>query len=227
VVHEINNPLAGILNYLKLMARFIKQGPLNATSQEKFGRYLELVINETERCSRIVSNLLAFSRKSSMTHDPVDLTEVLERCAMLSQHKLELADIRLHRRWNADLPWVRGDANQLQQCVVNLVFNAVDAMPHGGDLHLTAVALPAERGVAIDIRDTGSGITSADQSLIFEPFYTTKKEGAGVGLGLSTTLGIVERHQGRLTIEDTGPQGTTFRIWLPCDASGDGQEATP
>lgn len=227
VVHEINNPLAGVLNYLKLMAHHIKEGPLQPASEEKFGRYLELVINETERCSRIISNLLAFSRKSTMAHDPVDLVEVLERCVMLSQHKLELADIRLHTQWDADLPLVRGDANQLQQCVVNLVFNAIDAMPDGGDLYLSAVALRVEREVAIEIRDTGAGIAPANRCLIFEPFYTTKNAGAGVGLGLSTTLGIVEHHRGRLTIEDTGPQGTTFRIQLPIGASGGGRETVP
>ncbi|MEJ2638866.1 MAG: response regulator [Desulfosarcinaceae bacterium] len=227
VVHEINNPLAGVLNYLKLMAHFIEEGPLKPATQEKFGHYLELVINETQRCSRIISNLLAFSRKSSMAQDPVDLVGVLERCVMLSQHKLELADIRLHTQWNEDLPPVRGDANQLQQCAVNLVFNAIDAMPDGGDLYLTAAALKTEQAVAIDVRDTGGGIAPADRSLVFEPFYTTKKAGAGVGLGLSTTLGIVERHQGRLTIEDTGAQGTTFRIRLPVDPLSGGREVSP
>jgi two-component system, NtrC family, sensor kinase len=227
VVHEINNPLAGVLNYLKLMAHLINEGPLQPATEEKFGRYLELVITETQRCSRIISNLLAFSRKSMLTHDPVDLGEILERSVMLSQHKLELAGIRLHTRWDGDLPLVRGDANQLQQCVVNLVFNAIDAMPEGGDLYLTAETLRAQGEVAIEVRDTGSGIAPADRCLIFEPFYTTKKVGAGVGLGLSTTLGIVEHHRGRLTIEDTGPQGTTFRIQLPIGASDGDREAVP
>jgi PAS domain S-box-containing protein len=227
VVHEINNPLAGVLNYLKLMSHQIQAGPLQPATEEKFGRYLELVINETQRCSRIISNLLAFSRKSTLTHDPVDLGGILERCVMLSQHKLELADIRLHTRWDADLPLVWGDANQLQQCVVNLVFNAIDAMPEGGDLYLSAVALKAQGEVAIEVRDTGGGIAPADRSLIFEPFYTTKQAGAGVGLGLSTTLGIIEHHQGRLTIEETGSHGTTFRIWLPIGASDGGREAVP
>jgi signal transduction histidine kinase len=229
VVHEINNPLAGVLNYLKLMAHIMTDtdGPLEPASQQKFGRYLELVINETQRCSRIISNLLAFSRKSSMARDPVDLAGVLDRCVMLSQHKLELAGIRLHSQWEEGLPLVMGDANQLQQCVVNLVFNAIDAMPEGGDLHLTAVALKREGAVAIEVRDTGGGIAPADRPFIFEPFYTTKKAGAGVGLGLSTTLGIVERHGGRLTIEETGSQGTTFRIWLPSDPSKGRREASP
>jgi PAS domain S-box-containing protein len=220
VVHEINNPLAGVLNYMKLMEHQMDAGPLTATTQEKFGTYLELVINETQRCSRIVSNLLAFSRKSAPAHNPVELAATLDRCALLSQHKLELQSIRLHCHWSANLPTVRGDANQLQQCVVNLVFNAMDAMPEGGDLYLTAMALPAEGAVSVEVRDTGSGIDPAHQPHIFEPFYTTKREGAGVGLGLSTTFGIVQRHGGRLSIEETGPDGTTFRIWLPCDRAG-------
>jgi signal transduction histidine kinase len=219
VVHEINNPLAGVLNYMKLMAHLIGEGPLNPSTQEKFSGYLELVITETQRCSRIVSNLLAFSRKSTLAYDRVNLATVLDRCVMLSQHKMELHAIRLHNQWEADLPMVWGDANQLQQCVVNLVFNAIDAMPDGGDLFLTATALTPEAAVAIEVRDTGGGIAIADQPHVFEPFYTTKRDGAGVGLGLSTTFGIVQRHKGRLTIEATGPGGSAFRIWLPCDAN--------
>jgi PAS domain S-box-containing protein len=217
VVHEINNPLAGVLNYLKLMTHLIAKGPLTAANQEKFSGFLELVVNETQRCSRIVSNLLAFSRKSPLVHDPVELGAILERCVMLSQHKLELQAIHLHCDWATPLPAVWGDANQLHQCVVNLVFNAMDAMPEGGDLYLNAFCLPVEAAVAVEVRDTGSGIAPAHQPHVFEPFYTTKGDGAGVGLGLSTTFGIVQRHRGRLTIEETGPGGTTFRIWLPCN----------
>ncbi len=219
VVHEINNPLAGVLNYMKLMEHLIGEGPLKPSTQEKFSGYLELVITETQRCSRIVSNLLAFSRKSTLAYDRVNLATVLERCVMLSQHKLELLSIHLHTQWEADLPVVWGDANQLQQCVVNLVFNAIDAMPEGGDLFLAATALTQEAAVAIEVRDTGGGIACSDQPHVFEPFYTTKRDGAGVGLGLSTTFGIVQRHGGRLTIEATGPDGTAFRIWLPCGAN--------
>jgi signal transduction histidine kinase len=227
VVHEINNPLAGVLNYLKLMRHLIEKGPLSTDGQERFGGYLELVVNETQRCSKIVSNLLAFSRKSPLNYDRVDLGAVLKRCVMLSQHKLELSAIRLHGEWDADLPPVWGDANQLQQCVVNLVFNAIDAMPDGGDLYIAAVSLAKEGAVAIDVRDTGNGIAPADRPLIFEPFFTTKSEGAGVGLGLSTTFGIVQRHRGRLSIEETGPEGTTIRIWLPCEKGADAPEGAP
>lgn len=223
VVHEINNPLAGVLNYMKLMEHIVGEGPLSPANQERFGGYLELVITETQRCSRIVSNLLAFSRKSSLTYGCVDLAMVMDRCGMLSQHKLELQSIRLHKQWGTDLPAVWGDANQLQQCVVNLIFNAIDAMPDGGDLYLKAAALTEAAAVAIEVRDTGGGIDPADQPYVFEPFYTTKSDGAGVGLGLSTTFGIVQRHRGHLTIEATGSGGTTFRIWLPCEADRDHQ----
>ncbi|MDJ0784433.1 MAG: response regulator [Desulfosarcinaceae bacterium] len=227
VAHEINNPLAGVLNYLKLMAHITSEGKGNSETLKRFDNYLDLVINETQRCSKIVSNLLAFSRKSALVREPVDLSEMLSRCVLLSQHKLELHAIQLHCRWDAQLPTVEGDTNQLQQCVVNLVFNAIDAMPDGGDLFLSAAHRKAEQAVVIEVRDTGRGIDPTNRPLIFEPFFTTKQEGAGVGLGLSTSFGIIERHRGRLSVEESGPEGTTFRIWLPVMLTAADREASP
>ena len=139
VVHEINNPLSGILNYLRLMARVLKRGPLDAGRQSKFEGYLELVESETARCSRIVSNLLTFSRKSPPAVGPVDIADLIERSLILSQHKLTLSDIAVSSTIAPVLPRVEGDFNQLQQCMINLIFNAIDAMPQGGTLELTYI----------------------------------------------------------------------------------------
>jgi len=189
VIHEINNPLSGILNYLRLMKRVLGQGPLAEDRQEKFQRYLDLVENETQRCSQIVSSLLSFSRVSPPAFGRIQIDELLTRCVLLSRHKLDLSNIRLETDIPSDLPPVQGDFNQLQQCVINLIFNAIDAMPDGGTLFLNGHVDEGRKLVTVTVKDTGRGISAPDLPHIFEPFFTTKNEGYGVGLGLSTVYG--------------------------------------
>jgi PAS domain S-box-containing protein len=215
VVHEINNPLSGILNYLRLMARLLQEGAFSDERREKFKRYLTIADTETNRCSQIVSNLLSFSRRSPAAFAPVDVAELLRRTTLLSQHKLELSHIRLEVRIPPDLPAVEGDFNQLQQCVINLIFNAIDAMPQGGTLVLEAKAGDPAQTVAIRVQDTGPGIPPEHLSSIFEPFFTTKSEGHGLGLGLSTVYGIVERHHGTVAARNLDEGGALFVITLP------------
>ncbi|BBO82261.1 hypothetical protein DSCO28_28270 [Desulfosarcina ovata subsp. sediminis] len=219
VAHEINNPLAGILNYIRLMQRTVQKGPLPAEKQARFGDYLELVETETDRCAKIVSSLLTFSRKSPVSMGPVSVEEVLERSIVLARHRLELANVELATHIDDHLPAIRGDANQLQQCLLNLIFNAVDAMLRGGTLTLAARTDTPAGMVAITVQDTGHGISEADMGHIFEPFFTTKQEGSGIGLGLSTTYGIIERHGGTLTAASQPGQGTRFEIRLPLSPS--------
>ena len=220
VAHEINNPLSGILNYQKLMLRILNRGQPEPADQAKFERYLETATRETERCSQIVSNLLTFSRPSPETRAPVDINELIQRCVVLSRHRLELSGISLELRLSAAPMTVLGDMNQLQQCLLNLVFNAVDAMPKGGALTLGAQPAVDGRSVELAVADSGCGITTEDQARIFEPFFTTKAEGAGVGLGLSTTYGIVERHGGEIQVDSQPGRGTTFTIIVPAATPG-------
>lgn len=215
VVHEINNPLSGILNYLRLMMRILKQKELNSEHRQKFQRYLELVESETGRCSQIVSSLLTFSRKSPPSFGEVSVEELLNRSRILSQHKLELGNIRLDLSVKKDIPPVHGDFNQLQQCLINLIFNAIDAMPDGGNLRIEGDYDTDKKLVTIEVKDSGCGIEAKDLPHIFEPFFTTKKEGYGVGLGLSTVYGIIERHKGTIRVESHIGTGTVFTIFLP------------
>ena len=219
VVHEINNPLSGILNYLRLMSRILRQGALSEDRKEKFQRYLNLVENETNRCSQIVSGLLSFSRISPPSFGHVRIDELLQRCILLSQHKLELSSIRLESKIQPNLPPVDGDFNQLQQCVINLIFNAIDAMPEGGNLTLNGHLDGNSDKVIITVRDSGRGIPPENLPHIFEPFFTTKNEGYGVGLGLSTVYGIMERHNGSVNVESQPGQGTAFMLELPVSGS--------
>ncbi len=215
VVHEINNPLFGNLNYLQLMSRILDRGPINEEHIDKFKRYLELVEHETSRCSQIISSLLTFSRKSPPSFDNVQIVDLLDRCTILSKHKLELSNINLVRSVDSGVPPVFGDFNQLQQCIFNLIFNAVDAMPNGGTIHLNGQYDANKDKVIVTVKDSGPGIPKDDLSHIFEPFFTTKEEGYGVGLGLSTVYGIIEHHNGSVSVESTPGEGATFIFELP------------
>ncbi len=219
VVHEINNPLSGIRNYLQLMLRMLQDGAPGGARLEKFKRYLEIAESETARCSQIVAGLLGFSRRSEETLAPVDLGEVVRRCLLLSRHKLELSGIRVECTVPPGLPCVRGDFNQLQQCLINLIFNAIDAMPGGGVLEIGLAADPVGRAVRVGVADTGAGIPAEHLPHLFEPFFTTKKEGYGLGLGLATVYGIVERHGGTIEVENRPRGGAAFTITLPIAAA--------
>ncbi len=221
VVHELNNPLAGILNYIRLMIKIINRGSLDQKNIEKFHRYLTLVESETHRCSKIVSNLLAFSRKSELELKAMSINELLEKCILLSQHKLMLQNIQIKTDLNPEIPEVFGDFNQIQQCVINLIFNAMDAMPDGGALTLASSFDPEKEMVKIKIEDTGCGITDEDLPQIFDPFYSTKTEGKGLGLGLSVVYGIIDRHKGSVTVESDPGKGTVFTISLPAEKMED------
>ena len=214
VVHEINNPLSGILNYIRLMIRVITRGPLAEERREKFKEYLNLVENEINRCSQIVSNLLTFSRKSPVDFENISVADLIDKCAILSHHKLELQNIKLEIEIQSQIPPIKGDFNQLQQCVINLIFNSIDSMPKGGTLTLSGQYDPSEKLVKIIVKDTGHGISEEDLPYIFEPFFTTK-EGYGVGLGLSTVYGILERHKGTVNVESRLDGGSTFTLQLP------------
>ena len=215
VVHEINNPLSGILNYLRLMLRILGEKQLDKERVEKFQHYLKIVENETDRCSQIVANLLNFSRISPPAFGEVRIEKLIDRCILLSQHKLELSHIRLESNIQANIPAVNGDFNQLQQCIINLIFNAIDAMPEGGTLTLEGHHDSEKRRVVLTIKDTGQGIAPDDLPYIFEPFFTTKSQAYGVGLGLSTVYGIMERHNGSVDASNQPGAGAVFKLNIP------------
>jgi len=214
VAHEINNPLSGVLNYLRLMQRMLGEAGRPDRS-DLFQRYLTTSEQEVSRCAGIVSNLLTFARKSPVEFQWVPVDGLLRRCLDLSRHRLELGNISVVQQCSADLPPVHGDANQLHQCLLNLIFNAIDAMPQGGRLSVNAAPAPDGRTVLITVEDSGCGIAPDVLPHIFEPFFSTKHEGARIGLGLATTFGIIERHHGTIDVHSRLGQGTVFTIQLP------------
>jgi two-component system NtrC family sensor kinase len=215
VAHEINNPLSGVLNYIRLMRRIVSTEPPGPKETDKFKSYLGTVEKEVQRCARIVSNLLTFARTSDVVFKPVDIRELIEQCLVLSGHRLQLGNIEPKIDVSEQLPTIQGDANQLQQCLINLVFNAMDAMPGGGRLEIKARCSEDRRAIIITVADNGCGMAPENLARIFDPFFTTKQEGQGTGLGLSTTYGIIEKHKGTIDAQSRPGHGATFAIKLP------------
>nr|WP_319395609.1 response regulator [uncultured Desulfobacter sp.] len=209
VVHEINNPLSGILNYLRLMARLIDKGQI-VEKQEKFSSFLEIAVLEISRCSDILSNLLTFSRKSSISYGPVQVKDLVARCVKISHHKFKLQTIQLHVAVEDGIPDILADAGQIQQCLINLMFNAMDAIDGPGQVWISAGFDSGGQQVFIHVKDSGKGISQAVLPHIFEPFFTTKDEGHGVGLGLSIVYGIMRSHGGDIRVAQSSDKGTCF-----------------
>jgi PAS domain S-box-containing protein len=214
-VHEINNPIAGIHTLAKLMLRTLDEDELGAEELEEFRRYLELVAHESSRCGQIVSNLLSFSRQQDMERRPVDINDIIRSVILLCQHRMQLQNIAIQEEFDPHLPEITGDYNQIQQCVMNVIFNAMEAMPDGGKLTLRTSFKRKNRMIHINISDTGCGIPEENLSIIFEPFFSTKEVSQGVGLGLSVVYGIIREHQGNIYVESKVGKGSTFTIRFP------------
>jgi PAS domain S-box-containing protein len=221
VVHEINNPIAGILNLILLEKRMIQEGDMGPTHMETFNRYLDLMETETRRISRIVSNLLAFSRQSKMEVKSLDLNRLVEKTLILNANLLKIHGIHVDKRLEPKLASVVGSEDQLQQVLMNLVSNAAEAMDHTGNGTLTVETQngPDGRSVSFQIADTGVGIPKENLGKLFEPFFTTKKKGKGVGLGLSVAYGIVQEHGGTIQVTSEPDKGSVFHVEIPVGGS--------
>ena len=216
VAHEINNPLAGILTYAKLLKKRESRGP--AANPETI-EMLDLIESESRRCGEIVRNLMTFGRPSSMNYEPTDLNSVIDRCVRLVKHQLELKNIELQLDLASNLGPVRCDPGQIEQVLLALVMNAIDAMPSSGTLKLATRKGPSGSDVQVQVRDDGVGMPPEILKNMFEPFFTTKERGRGLGLGLAISRQIVERHQGRIEVKSEPGRGTQFTITLPMQAT--------
>ena len=220
-VHEINNPIQGLLTFAHLMKRGLDKGRPSDEELKEFSGYLSLMCSELERCGTIVSGLLSFARQSRMETREVDLNDIVSAVTALTRHTLELNNISLELALSATPLTIRGDVNQLQQCFLNLIFNAVDAMPEGGGFFVGS-ALNTERDQAkIVVRDSGCGIAEELLPNIFDPFFTSKKEGMGTGLGLSIVYGVVKGHDGSIEVDTRPGEGTTFTLTFPVVEKGE------
>jgi two-component system NtrC family sensor kinase len=217
VAHEINNPVSGVLNLSMLMQRMLKEDGIPPNRLDEFRKYLGQVVNETARVGRIVSDLLSFSRRSKPQRAPADLNRIVRATLSVAQHKLKLSNIAVQTDLREDLPAVPCDQSQIQQVVLNLLLNAAEATQQKAERRV-AVRTSLEGGsVALIISDNGEGIPPENLAKIFNPFFTTKSEGKGVGLGLAVSYGIIEAHGGEIEVKSEVGNGTTFTVTLPVE----------
>ena len=222
VVHEINNPLATISACAEALESRVNEGAFEGSQAlDDLREYLGLIRSEAFRCKNITMGLLDFSRTRSSGRTPVDLGEVVDSATRLLSHQKRASGISFDIQRAERLPSVSGDPGQLQQVIIALAANAVDAMPNGGQLTITTKH--DTRSVLVEVTDTGFGIPPENVAKIFEPFFTTKEVGKGTGLGLAVCYGILTEHGGSLDVQSTPGVGTTFTISLP-SISGDGDE---
>ena len=208
IAHEVKNPLAGILGCAQLALRKAEPG-------SSVHANLGLIEKETKRCRSIIDNLMKFARQQKVQMDPIGINAVVGDAVAIVHHQLEMNRVHLETDLDPALPEILGDANQLQQVLMNLMINAQQAMEgEPGRVSVASHGSPAG-GVEIRVQDTGPGIRKEILAKIFEPFFTTKPAGKGTGLGLSVSFGIVKDHGGEIRAESELGQGSTFIITLP------------
>ena len=210
IAHELNNPLTSVTGFAELA---LDDTPPDSETRKD----LEIVMREAVRARDVVRRLLDFARQSESTRVRASLNDVVEDVVALSRHLIHTNGVELKLELEENLPWILVDMNQMKQVLLNLIHNALQAMPGGGELTIsTKSASRAGRDwVRVSVQDTGVGIPRPDQARIFEPFYTTKGDQGGTGLGLSVTYGIVTDHAGQIDVESQPGAGSRFSVWLP------------
>jgi two-component system NtrC family sensor kinase len=216
VAHEINNPLTGILLYGGLLLEDLPE------DDPKY-HDMHLIIEDANQCRNIVKSLLAYSRQTSANKEIIDLNELIEQSLSLIRDQSLFINIEVVKELSDEEMLVKVDRSQLNQVIINLVRNAIDAMERKGTLTLKTYCEKRKKGVGkpdtagfayIEFSDTGCGISEDNLPRIFDPFFTTKDLGKGTGLGLSTVYGIVQENGGNIWVKETSPAGTTFIVEL-------------
>lgn len=227
VAHEINNPLAGILIYARLILKRLGGEGNKYVLDEDTKTHVETIASESARCGEIVKGLLQFSRQTKPHAKANDLNSIINESLRLVHHKIELSGARAVTRCDANLKQIVCDEQQIKQALVALLINACEAVhPGDGEITISSRAIPDRHCAEIRISDNGVGMDQETRQHIFEPFFTTKEQGKGVGLGLAVVYGIVTGHAGEIDVESAPGCGTTFVLRLP-DRSEEMTEALP
>lgn len=224
VAHELNNPIAGILGYTQLMLEKISKENVKAEEVYAFKKYLQYIENGARRSKDIVQNLLQFARKSGETFEFLNVNKIILDTLSLMERQLSANKIVLIKNLGNDIARIHGDANQLQQVFTNIVLNAQQAMPDGGQLLVST--RNNKDAVKIEFQDTGCGIAEEHLERIFEPFFTTKMDWRGTGLGLSICYDIIKNHNGIITVASKVGEGSVFAVVLPVKDFNNGQNNT-
>jgi len=209
VAHEINNPLGTISLYAQMILDDLGK------DNESCKKSIEIVMKQTNRAGRIVKDLLEFARQSEPEMRMLNINDIIKKAISIISHPAELQSIRLIDDLSPELADILADSNKLEQVFVNVMINALQAMPDGGQLTVRTRMIYDGEFEEIEISDTGCGIPQENLSKLFDPFFSTKRTGEGTGLGLSVTLGIVEKHNGTIDVKSTVGEGSSFVIRLP------------
>ena len=215
VAHEIHNPIAGVLNLSMLLQRMLKDDGIAQARIPEFRKYLSQVTAETTRVGRIVSDLLAFSRRSKPQRAPADINKIVRMTLTLVQHKMKLSGVEVESGLAEDLPSVPCDESQVQQVVLSLLLNAAEETHTKAERRVRVSTSTSDGVVRLVVADHGEGIAPENLAKVFHPFFTTKPEGKGVGLGLAVSYGIVEAHGGEIEVNSTFGEGAAFTVLLP------------
>jgi PAS domain S-box-containing protein len=215
IAHEINNPLTSVITFSKLLNSIMQQEPFPARRISELRTYIGYLQNETERCANISRNLLDFSRQAKIDVRDNDINAILEKTLTILKHRASLDKIEICTHYVSSIPPVSCDFSRLQQAFINILWNAIEAMPQGGVLTVTTAIDPQQETIEVHIIDTGTGIPEENLERVFEPFFTTKDEGKGVGLGLSVAYGVIRQHHGEIQIQSKVGEGTQVTVQLP------------
>jgi two-component system, NtrC family, sensor kinase len=210
IAHEINNPLTSILINSHLLLEKPNDDPYTKES-------LNLITEETSRCSSIVKGLLEFSRQSPPKKEPADINRLIANTSTLLENQFKFQNIEVKKDFDPNLPNVKIDTGKIKQVLWNLMINAAEAMPDGGKLTIATSLSEKQKHIVIKITDTGKGIPKDNINKLFDPFFTTKESGSG--LGLAVTYGIIQQHQGSIKANSKVGQGTTFTVVLPISSN--------
>ena len=215
IAHEMNNPLTSVLTFCRLANSILQHEPFPTERLTDLRDYISYLQSETERCANISRNLLDFSRQSKIEIRENDIHEILDKTLTILRHRAGLDEIEIETSYAPEVPFLSCDFKRLQQAFINILWNAIEAMPEGGRLVVSTSFDKEKDKVEIRIRDTGPGISPENVEKIFEPFFTTKAEGKGAGLGLSVAYGIIRQHQGEIHLFSKEGEGTDVIVHLP------------
>jgi two-component system NtrC family sensor kinase len=214
VAHEINNPLSGILVYTKLVYKQLNNQHMESSKKETILKHLKLIENETKRCGDIVKGLLDFSKKDQNDFEPKHIHDILRKTYELMSHPMKIADINFLTDFSAASDLIFCSPNQIKQACVAILVNASEAITENGEI-IFRTKNPDEEHLLIEITDNGVGISAEDVPHVFEPFFSTKQNASGIGLGLAIVHGIIQSHKGKIDIKSEPGKGTTMSIVLP------------
>ena len=214
IAHEINNPISGLVVFINLLQQPLDRETLSEDDRNKMIKRLGLMESEAKRCGKIVSELLAFSHEEKKMVR-CSMQEIVGRTVSIMQLRTRDRNVDIAVHIAEDIPQLVCDPGKIQQVIMNLLQNAAEAMPEGGEVRITGRRQVEPEAVILEVKDNGIGIPASHLPHVFEPFYSSKDHGQSVGIGLFVVYGVVEQHNGTIHVESREGEGTTFTITLP------------